>query len=215
MARTRCATPTVGIRLPAAASALGTAAVLLTGCGGGGTSDGPGTGGSSVSSGYESSPAVEGNPSAEQRVSPGAGGGGFNTAGQLSGNVGGIWPNANVKVKNDATSGTFTGAVSKVYNCTPGEPQVQAAPVSSTKLTLPAGTESGTISFKFSTDVTAGTYTVCAVVTANDGSSKTVTGGVVRQEEGDNPGQSTGGSSQNPGVTPDTPNRPGTTASTP
>ncbi len=120
-------------------------------------------------------------------------------------------------MKNDATSGTFTGVVTKVYDCTPGEPQVQAKPVGSTKLTLPAGSESGYLGFTFPTDTATESHKVCALITADDGSTKTVSGGVIRQEDLPN-GGGTGSSPESPESptvrsSPDVPDHPDASAS--
>ncbi|MGW1766495.1 hypothetical protein ACWCQL_20775 [Streptomyces sp. NPDC002073] len=73
-------------------------------------------------------------------------GGNFNTAGRLSDNFDGNWPDSYIKFVTNPSDETYVGTVS-VVDCTPGEPSRPLSPPSQS-VTVPPGGDPGKAEFK-------------------------------------------------------------------
>ena len=177
-------TPSVTAHLSAPAAVmclLGTATLLLAvGCSGGaGGTDKPASpgasAGGSASGDLGSSPPVEGGPGqpSAQRSSAGGNGGGFNAAGQVSGNISGSWPSVVVKVTNTSGSGTLAVTVGQVTDCTGGKVTATATPASTTE-SVPPGPERSFVFTFDSASAGSGARKICAKVSVG-GSTVAVT----------------------------------------
>ncbi|MFF7251029.1 hypothetical protein ACFZBU_45075 [Embleya sp. NPDC008237] len=126
-----------------------------------GTAPGSGSQGSGEPGGAESGAGEAPNPE---------GGGGFESAGRLSGYFPGVWPAAQVLVSNSSTTTTFVGTVT-LADCTDAQHQQRADPPQQTITVLPKATATAQFSFKSDSDDIA--HTVCAQLTDAQGHRQT------------------------------------------
>ncbi|MET8630724.1 hypothetical protein ABZW30_44750 [Kitasatospora sp. NPDC004669] len=133
------------------------AATAASSTGSGGSTGSTGTGGGGAGGGSKAS-------------SSGSGGGGFNTAGRLSDNFSGTWPDdLHLNVDNSSATAAFVGTVS-VADCTDDKHTQKATPPSQPVNVPPKGSQA--LDFNFNPDTEKqpiSTHTVCVKLNDQQG----------------------------------------------